>query len=86
MLKPILTRVFVFFVLSSFLSICLPAQETGQGGMQLRSQDTDDLGGFPDLYEASIAELQAGLQKRAFTSVDLVKVRFTSIYPEEEVD
>ena len=30
---------------------------------------------FPDLYEASIAELQAGLEKGHFTSVDLVKVR-----------
>ena len=30
---------------------------------------------FPDLYEASIAELQAGLDEGQFTSVDLVKVR-----------
>ena len=30
---------------------------------------------FPDLYEASIAELQAGLDAEHFTSVDLVKVR-----------
>lgn len=30
--------------------------------------------GFPDLYEASIAELQDGLKKGLFTSVDLVKV------------
>lgn len=30
---------------------------------------------LPDLYEASIAELQDGLQNKAFTSVDLVKVR-----------
>ena len=29
---------------------------------------------FPDLYEASIAELQAGLDGGQFTSVDLVKV------------
>lgn len=29
---------------------------------------------FPDLYEASIAELQDGLQRELFTSVDLVKV------------
>lgn len=29
---------------------------------------------FPDLYEASITELQDGLQKGLFTSVDLVKV------------
>ena len=30
---------------------------------------------FPDLYEASISELQEGLEKGDFTSVDLVKVR-----------
>lgn len=29
---------------------------------------------FPDLYEASVAELQAGLDAGTFTSVDLVKV------------
>ena len=29
---------------------------------------------FPDLYEASIAELQDGLAKGHFSSVDLVKV------------
>lgn len=29
---------------------------------------------LPDLYEASITELQDGLDKGAFTSVDLVKV------------
>ena len=29
---------------------------------------------FPDLYEASITELQEGLEKGHFTSVDLVKV------------
>ena len=29
---------------------------------------------FPDLYEASIAELQTGLERGDFTSVDLVKV------------
>ena len=31
---------------------------------------------FPDLYEASIMELQAGLEKGQFTSVDLVEVGF----------
>ena len=30
---------------------------------------------FPDLYEASISELQAGLDNGHFTSVHLVKVR-----------
>lgn len=30
---------------------------------------------LPDLYEASIAELQSGLEQGLFTSVDLVTVR-----------
>lgn len=30
---------------------------------------------LPDLYEASVLELQRGLDARQFTSVDLVKVR-----------
>ncbi|KAI0672174.1 amidase signature enzyme [Trametes maxima] len=34
---------------------------------------------FPDLYEASIAELQNGLEKGHFTSVDLVKAYFARI-------
>ncbi|THH27687.1 hypothetical protein EUX98_g6506 [Antrodiella citrinella] len=38
---------------------------------------------FPDLYEASIAELQDGLQNRHFSSVDLVKAYFARI---EEVN
>jgi hypothetical protein len=33
---------------------------------------------LPDLYEASIAEIQEGLEKGMFTSVDLVKVRQAS--------
>ncbi len=31
---------------------------------------------FPDLYEASVLELQDGLDAGRFTSVDLIKVRF----------
>ncbi|KAI0291777.1 amidase signature enzyme [Multifurca ochricompacta] len=38
---------------------------------------------FPDLYEASITELQDGLEKGLFTSVDLVKAYFARI---EEVN
>jgi amidase len=30
---------------------------------------------FPDLYEASVVELQQGLEAGHFTSVDLIKVR-----------
>jgi len=35
--------------------------------------------GFPDLYEASIEELQEGLEKGRFTSVDLVKAYLARI-------
>ncbi|KAI0767645.1 amidase signature enzyme [Fomes fomentarius] len=38
-----------------------------------------DAAAFPDLYEASIAELQDGLEKGHFTSVDLVKAYFARI-------
>ena len=38
---------------------------------------------FPDLYEASLVELQDGLQKGLFTSVDLVKVRIGNDIPFE---
>ncbi|KAF9484242.1 amidase signature enzyme [Pholiota conissans] len=34
---------------------------------------------YPDLYEASVLELQAGLEAGHFTSVDLVKAYFTRI-------
>lgn len=34
---------------------------------------------YPDLYEATIEELQEGLKKRRFTSVDLVKVSSASV-------
>lgn len=33
---------------------------------------------FPDLYEASVMELQAGLDAGLFTSVDLVEVNHFS--------
>ena len=36
---------------------------------------------YPDLYEASIDELQRGLDSGAFSSVDLVKVRTTGSFP-----
>ncbi|KAI5117586.1 hypothetical protein M0805_004581 [Coniferiporia weirii] len=49
---------------------------------KLASQGKTDID-FPDLYEASIAELQDGLQKGIFTSVDLVKAYFARI---EEVN
>jgi amidase len=37
---------------------------------------------FPDLYEASIQELQTGLDAKQFTSVDLVRVRVPNNVPE----
>jgi hypothetical protein len=38
---------------------------------------TSEVNGFPDLYEASVEDLQIGLNAGQFTSVDLVKVRRT---------
>ena len=34
---------------------------------------------FPDLYEASVLELQVGLERGHFSSVDLVNVSFQSM-------
>lgn len=36
---------------------------------------------YPDLYEASIDQLQYGLEQGHFTSVDLVRVRISSSVP-----
>ncbi|KAF8493345.1 amidase signature enzyme [Gautieria morchelliformis] len=44
--------------------------------MMARASESND---FPDLYEASIAELQHGLEIGQFTSVDLVKAYFARI-------
>lgn len=38
------------------------------------SQLSKNTSKFPDLYEASVVELQDGLERGDFTSVDLVKV------------
>ena len=78
MLKQSLVR----FALLTFLSLyfgCISALQVtrDEDGIQLLGdRDAQGFGGFPDLYEASIADLQKGLQKRQFTSVDLVKVSF----------
>ncbi|KAG8736352.1 hypothetical protein FRC12_017667, partial [Ceratobasidium sp. 428] len=37
------------------------------------------LANYPDLYEASILELQAGLEKNQFTSVDLIRAYLARI-------
>ena len=39
------------------------------------------MGSLPDLYEAGIEEIQDGLKKRRFTSVDLVKVKEGGLPP-----
>ena len=43
------------------------------GVISRASSHTEEL---PDLYEASISELQLGLEQGKFTSVDLVKVHY----------
>lgn len=67
----------VWLGLLSVLALCTSSsaapQEVEIAGRSSSSVGSE-LGGFPDLYEASIAELQEGLEKRRFTSVDLVKV------------
>ncbi|KAH9848115.1 amidase signature enzyme [Lenzites betulinus] len=52
-------------------------------GMAAEQAVASSAASFPDLYEASIAELQEGLEKGHFTSVDLVKAYFARI---EEVN
>lgn len=47
----------------------------GSTGSQIPLKMNTDTNKLPDLYEASIEELQEGLEKGRFTSVDLVKVR-----------
>ncbi|KAI0786931.1 amidase signature enzyme [Abortiporus biennis] len=70
-----LKRFFMFSLLALLLGACLPSQN-------LSSRATGDVA-LPDLYEASIAELQDGLEKGHFTSVDLVTAYFARI---EEVN
>ncbi|KAG8757540.1 hypothetical protein FRC12_010278, partial [Ceratobasidium sp. 428] len=48
-------------------------------GILWLSSHTEDFE-YPDLYEASIVELQAGLDKGHFTSVDLVKLMLVQAY------
>ncbi|KAG9094221.1 hypothetical protein FRC06_011029 [Ceratobasidium sp. 370] len=45
----------------------------------LLCKDEGSAKAYPDLYEASILELQAGLEKKQFTSVDLVKAYLARI-------
>ncbi|KAF8734571.1 Amidase signature enzyme, partial [Rhizoctonia solani] len=64
-------RTFCLFLLLSFLSLLPPATLS----FVARSPTAK----YPDLYEASIGELQNGLDKGDFTSVDLVKAYFARI-------
>ncbi|KAF9078324.1 amidase signature enzyme [Rhodocollybia butyracea] len=64
-----------------FISSCFITQLKGaRATAELASSTTvDDLEGFPDLYEASVMELQEGLDAGLFTSVDLVTAYFARI-------
>ena len=69
--------VFLFAVQAALLSSCLPSSlftfAAGPAATNVAG-DATGAAAFPDLYEASIAELQGGLEKGLFTSEDLVKV------------
>ncbi|KAI0704181.1 amidase signature enzyme [Cerioporus squamosus] len=65
--------------LVSLLTLILALVWAGYGFKQESARVRADAAAFPDLYEASIAELQAGLEKGQFTSVDLVKAYFARI-------
>ena len=64
--------VFQLTLLSALTFLVFLAQ--GGYGAQLPLSVQPAPNAFPDLYEASIAELQAGLEQEQFTSVDLVTV------------
>ncbi|KAF8889209.1 amidase signature enzyme [Gymnopilus junonius] len=64
--------------LLAFLAICAGLQVAC--GVSTAGATTSIAGAtFPDLYEASVTELQAGLDAGTFTSVDLVKAYFARI-------
>ncbi|KAI0672166.1 amidase signature enzyme [Trametes maxima] len=67
----------------SFFTLILALAWAGYGFKQEVACTPAAASSFPDLYEASIVELQEGLQKGLFTSVDLVKAYFARI---EEVN
>ncbi|KAF9078323.1 amidase signature enzyme [Rhodocollybia butyracea] len=64
-----------------FISSCFIGQLKGVWATSESTSSTfvDDLEGFPDLYEASVMELQEGLDAGRFTSVDLVTAYFARI-------
>ena len=64
----------IFAVHAAFMSFCLSTSlftSTSSVASGVRASNTFT---FPDLYEASVAELQDGMEKGHFTSEDLVKV------------
>ena len=58
----------LFFAWVSFFQSLLPESALITTDQASKSQD------FPDLYETSLVELQDGLEKDQFTSVELIKV------------
>ena len=63
-----------FAVQAAFLSFCLSTSLFTRASGVAQSVRATSASAFPDLYEASIAELQDGMEKGHFTSEDLVKV------------
>lgn len=61
-----------------FLATVLAFVSAGALGAIIR--DAAAVAKYPDLYEASIVELQSGLEKNQFTSVDLVKVSSLGLF------
>ncbi|KIK51132.1 hypothetical protein GYMLUDRAFT_50752 [Collybiopsis luxurians FD-317 M1] len=66
-----------------FISTCLYLLRDAYRSSCIRQSSTKPVPHLPDLYEAGILELQAGLDAGHFTSVDLVKAYFNRI---EEVN
>ena len=71
MLAPL--RVSILGVFSVFFLVV--SQSWSVFSAQLPFSAGAGLADYPDLYEASIAELQAGLEQGKFTSVQLVQVQ-----------
>ncbi|OCH91006.1 amidase signature enzyme [Obba rivulosa] len=68
---------------STFVLLLAFMRVVSAGWLSTRSVKAKSRAALPDLYEASVAELQAGLDAGQFTSVDLVKAYFARI---EEVN
>ncbi|PCH36783.1 amidase signature enzyme [Wolfiporia cocos MD-104 SS10] len=68
-------RIALYSALALVLGVCITAYGSGHPSLDW----LPGMGSLPDLYEASIEELQEGLRKRRFTSVDLVKAYLARI-------